>query len=229
MIFMNSNSLRPCKNRIHDHFEAKAPQLRTQSKTLARPPNCSRIAARFWTAATESAESPLWSRVQPSNVRNTPRPTTIEGKAATPLRSSPHSKTLARSSWILSIILLGVFAVSLPLHAVPRYRESHLLLKWQDGPESYAAAVGNSVIGSTVKRNFNTIGWQLVELPPDMSVRDGMEAYQQLGTVLAAEPDGIIEAILPPLGRAVRSAPVEEDDTPADDGAVGRILTHPPL
>src|SRR6266404_5502270 len=104
-----------------------------------------------------------------------------------------HFKTLERSSWRLSIILLAAFAVSLPLQAVTRYRESYLLVKWTDGPESYAAALGNSAIGSTVKRNFNAIGWQLVELTPGMSVSGGLEAYQQLGTVLAAEPDGIFE------------------------------------
>src|SRR6185503_14946339 len=84
------------------------------------------------------------------------------------------------------------------LQAAPRYREGHLLVKWKEGPESYAAAVGNASIGSTVKRNFNAIGWQHVELPPGMSVRDGLEAYRNLITVLAVEPDGIIEPILSP-------------------------------
>jgi subtilisin family serine protease len=122
---------------------------------------------------------------------------------------------------IRSVVLLATFAICPQLHAVPGYREGHLLVKWQDGPESYAAAVGNDQIGSTVKRNFNTIGWQHVQLPSGMSVRDGIKAYRALGTVLAVEPDGIIEPILPPVGRDVPSAPGEGDDAAPVDGAVG--------
>jgi hypothetical protein len=76
--------------------------------------------------------------------------------------------------------------------------ERGLLVKWKEGPTSLDASDGNARLGSTVKRNFNAIGWQHVELPPGVSVRDGMDAYQHLGTVLAVEPDGIIEPILPP-------------------------------
>jgi len=137
----------------------------------------------------------------------------IEDKAVTPLRSSPQSKTLARSSLILTVILIANLLICPQLQAAPGYRDGVLLVKWQDGPESYAAAAGNAVIGSTVKRNFNAIGWQHVRLPEGMSVRDGMEAYRALGTVLAVEPDGTIEPILPPVvGRAVPSAPRERGD-----------------
>lgn len=72
-----------------------------------------------------------------------------------------------------------------------------LLVKWQDGPESYAAESGNARIGSTVKRNFKALGWQHVKLPADMSVRDGLDAYRSLGTVLAVEPNG--NAAIEPL------------------------------
>jgi hypothetical protein len=91
----------------------------------------------------------------------------------------------------------------------------------KEGPRVTRQPSGNAAIGSTVKRNFNAIGWQHVELPPGMSVRDALNAYQELGTVLAMEPDGIIEPIIPPVGRAVPSAPIDEEDAPADDGAVG--------
>ena len=102
------------------------------------------------------------------------------------------------NSHLVSIILLTLRLSCPQLQAAPGYAESELLVKWQDGPGSYAAAVGNAAIGSTVKRNFNAIGWQHVQLPPAMSVRNGIEAYQALGTVLAVEPDGILEPIPPP-------------------------------
>jgi hypothetical protein len=60
----------------------------------------------------------------------------------------------------------------------------------KDGPQSDVAAAGNAQIGSTVKRNFSAIGWQLVELPPGMRASAGLKFYQQLGTVAAVEPDG---------------------------------------
>ena len=46
--------------------------------------------------------------------------------------------------------------------------QRELLVKWKDGPESHAAVVGNTHIGSIVKRNFNALGWQLVHLPEGM-------------------------------------------------------------
>jgi hypothetical protein len=167
---MNSKSHLPFMNRIHRQNEAEASLARAISKTVSHTPDRSRTAARFWTAATESAESPLSMGVELRKVVNSRRPGATEGKAVTPLGSSPQSRTLARSSWRLSLILLATFALSISLQAEPRYREGHLLVKWKDGPESYAAAVGNASIGSTVNRNFNAIGWQHVELPPGMAI-----------------------------------------------------------
>ncbi|MEO8426216.1 MAG: hypothetical protein ABI651_03805 [Verrucomicrobiota bacterium] len=70
-----------------------------------------------------------------------------------------------------------------------RYAAGELLVKWKDGPDSYAAAIGNLSIGAEVKRNFHQIGWQHVKVPEGMSVRQGMNAFQALGTVLAVEPN----------------------------------------
>ncbi len=140
---------------------------------------------------------------------------------------------MSRKTYLLAIILAAFLCESRQVHAGPGHAEGELLVKWKDGPESYAAALGNSMIGSTVKRNFNEIGWQHVELPPGMSVRDGIEAYQHLGTVLAVEPDGIIEPILPPVGRAVPSAPGDDGDAASNNGAAGKprssVRKHGPL
>lgn len=139
-------------------------------------------------------------------------------------------------SHLFSIILLTSFTLCLRILAEPRYAERSLLVKWRDGPETYAAAVGNSQIGSTVKRNFNEIGWQLVELPPGLSVRDAMEAYQQLGGVLAVEPDFAVQAIIPPRGSSGAAPaaerglqPVSPGDLPAADTAETGTLAGPTL
>ena len=124
-------------------------------------------------------------------------------------------------SHLLSLILLSTCVICVRGQAASHYAERELLVKWKDGPDSYAAAVGNAQIGSTVKRNFNEIGWQYVELPPRLSVRDGIEAYQALGTVASVEPNGIIEPILPPVGPAVPSTPDGGSEAAPADGAVG--------
>ncbi len=75
---------------------------------------------------------------------------------------------------------------------------SRLLVKWRDGSHSPAAIEGNAQIGSVVKRSFDTIGWQLIELPPQMSATEGIAAYRSLGTVNDAEVDGAL-SLGPPL------------------------------
>lgn len=102
------------------------------------------------------------------------------------------------------IFFLLAFTLALPHVSLSATggTEGELLIKWKDGPQSYAAAAGNAQIGSRVRRNFIAIGWQLVGLPPGMSARDGVEAYRQLDTVLAAEPNGAVETILPPKSHA---------------------------
>src|SRR5262245_58705223 len=117
---------------------------------------------------------------------------------------------------VLILVLFNILPASFRLHASPGYAEGELLVKWRDGPESYAAAVGNAQIGSTVKRNFNALGWQLVKLPEGMSVRDGMEAYKGLGTISAVEPNGRIEPILPPVTRTSDPARGLEPASPDD-------------
>jgi subtilisin family serine protease len=95
-------------------------------------------------------------------------------------------------------VLLVSTVLCLQLQTVAGEAPPGLLVKWKDGPNSLAAAAGNGQIGSTVQRNFNALGWQLVELPPDMSVREGIKAYQALDTVAAVEPDGFTLLEPPP-------------------------------
>src|SRR5688572_6846399 len=88
---------------------------------------------------------------------------------------------------LLSLLLVVMWAAEASTSAADA--ATRLLVKWREGPNSPAAAAGNEQVGSTVKRNFNALGWQLIELPPGMTSLDGIEAYQRLGTVIAVEPD----------------------------------------
>jgi subtilisin family serine protease len=100
----------------------------------------------------------------------------------------------------LSVILIIAFMLGARLQAAPVESPPRLLVKWNGGPNSPAATAGNAQIGATVKRNFSTLGWQLIELLPGMSATEGVAAYQALRTVIAVEPDGAmrVESPLPP-------------------------------
>lgn len=93
--------------------------------------------------------------------------------------------------------LILLLTPGLPLPTMAAETVTRLLVKWKDGPGSAAAAAGNRTIGSTVKKNFYAIGWQMVEVPPGLGVQTAMESYRQLGTVLAVEPDGRINPSVP--------------------------------
>lgn len=103
-------------------------------------------------------------------------------------------------NYLSSAVLTAVLALMLPPHAMPqgpRNVEGELLIKWRGGPDSDAAAEGNRKVGSLVKRNFNTLGWQLVSLPRDMDVLSAMEVYRAMGSVMAVEADGVMETHAP--------------------------------
>src|SRR5437867_1436693 len=121
-------------------------------------------------------------------------------------RPQRRKKGIMKSMLLLLLCALSIqrlHAASFPnegsrLDPSGRYALGELLVKWADGPDSYAAAVGNANIGSEVKRNFHQIGWQHVKLPDGMSMREGMEAYQGLGTVVAVEPNYTMPLPFPP-------------------------------
>ncbi len=136
----------------------------------------------------------------------------------------------------IAILLLTTLLIELPVRASEKSATIELLIKWQGGPQGEPAAFGNAQLGSTVIRNFPAVGWQLVELPRGMSVRDGLAAYQALGTVLTVEANGIIKPTPTPMERAGRSAPDEGDAAIPVDGpgrtprpAVGLHGPPPPV
>ena len=77
-----------------------------------------------------------------------------------------------------------------------------LLVKWRDGPESYAAAVGNAMLGSTVAATFLELGWQQVRLADGMSLEDGLRRYRELGSVLGVEPNARVSLVPHPIDRS---------------------------
>ena len=85
-------------------------------------------------------------------------------------RRSARGLTLIKTLSLLSLNLVQGLAVPLP----NSYAPGELLLKWKDGPASPAAVAGNRQIGSTLKANFNTLGWQHLTLPSGMTVRESL-------------------------------------------------------
>ncbi len=67
--------------------------------------------------------------------------------------------------------------------------EGELLVKFRGGPKGTAARSSASKLGHTVKRDFEHIGWQQIQLPPGLSVDEALARYQQDPDVLAAEPN----------------------------------------
>lgn len=114
---------------------------------------------------------------------------------SSPMHSTSGYNAIRRVTFLTCFTLL---AVRLQISGTPMNGEGELLVKWRDGPGCYDASAGNAQIGSTVKRNFNSIGWQQVKLPSGMNATDGVKAYQALNDVLAVEPNGTVTLEPPP-------------------------------
>src|SRR4051794_32744621 len=100
-----------------------------------------------------------------------------------------------RWHWVdgmIASIVIWAAGTLFPLAQASTQVPGELLVKWQGGPAGYAAAVGNALIGSIVRANYEEIGWQLVHLPDGLSVSDGLRAYKELSTVLAVEPNTLV-------------------------------------
>lgn len=113
---------------------------------------------------------------------------------------------------LLAPVLLLASLLSPDSTAAPNSdRGRELLVKWKDGPLSAAAAAANARIGATAKGDLLAVGWQLVELPPDMTLDDGLQAYRSLDPVLLAEPDRAVPVTMPPAPEL--ADPVEDPDS----------------
>lgn len=124
-------------------------------------------------------------------------------------QKSVRSILFANRTRVVPVLLAALISAALPARA------QDLLVKWQDGPTSAAAEEAHTRIGSTVKRNFLALGWQVVRLPDGMSVTEGLHSYRQARGVLAVEPDSAVPPR--PLPQSPRSEPI-----PEATGTVGR-------
>lgn len=124
---------------------------------------------------------------------------------------------------------LGYAGIAPQLDPSGHFAAGELLVKWQDGPDSRAAAEGNAAVGATIKHNFSAIGWQQVALPRGMSLAEGLAAYRKLGTVLAVEPNGANRFIAPPSEHTAPGAGGSRVDEVELDGPVATPRSGPRL
>jgi len=101
-----------------------------------------------------------------------------------------------------------------------------LLVKWKDGPRSPAAASGNATLGARVIRNFDALGWQLVELPTVVTVTRALDSYRALEAVIGVEEDRALRMEPPPL---IRSEPVTRGSSPSLAGQPLPVAPNDPL
>src|SRR5688572_13318325 len=85
------------------------------------------------------------------------------------------------------VLLVTTFLIKLHIYASREYAPTELLIKWKDGPQSEAAALGNAKLGSAVVRNFNAVGWQLVQLSEGIAPTEAFRAYREFPEVISIE------------------------------------------
>ena len=79
----------------------------------------------------------------------------------------------------------------------PTRVEGELLVKFRGGSRGDAARRGEAKFGHKVKRVFEHIGWQSIQLPSGMTVDEDLIRYQQDPDVLAVEPNTSFKALEP--------------------------------
>jgi subtilisin family serine protease len=95
----------------------------------------------------------------------------------------------------VSLLLAPVFASgAAPLPT--RYVEGELLVKFRGGPHGLPAVLAQRAFQHQVKRYFDSVGWQYIQLPPGQTVAEALARYRQHGDVLAVEPNYLHEVVL---------------------------------
>ena len=79
----------------------------------------------------------------------------------------------------------------------PEYVEGELLVKFKGGPLSDAANRARSAYGLTIKRNFEHIGWQHIQLPPGLSVKEALSLYSKDPDIAAVQPNYVLQREIP--------------------------------
>ena len=131
-------------------------------------------------------------------------------------------KTRVLLTLLLTILSSAAASSDLP----PGHSARELLIKWRDGPISETAARGNALVGGVMKRNFHAIGWQLVQLPAEMTLSEALRAYRDLDAVLEVEPNFPVAPIDPPP--LAKETPILHQPLGRQSTAGGGVIPNDP-
>src|SRR5436309_1680061 len=143
-------------------------------------------------------------------------------------------------------VAVWFLAVSWPAAASPdasTYLPGQLLIKLRPAQSGAAPQTVSQLAGARVKATLPNLGWQLVQLPPGMSVHAAIEYYRNLPGVAYAEPNYRIRLFATPndprrdalWGLDKINAPQAWDQSTGDPGIVvatvdtGIDYNHPDL
>ena len=117
-----------------------------------------------------------------------------------PMKTTLHDSLWSPAVWLLTAWTF-VFAAqaqgAAPGPEPSRYVEGELLVKFKGGTRGEAAGRVKSALQHAVKRDFEFIGWQRIQLPTGVTVEEALARYQALPEVLAVEPNWAMRAIEP--------------------------------
>jgi hypothetical protein len=91
------------------------------------------------------------------------------------------------------LLLTGYVTSAQQIDPVRRHVEGELLVKFRGGTKGAEARAARARLGHKVKRDFDLIGWQHMQLPRAMSVGQALQHYRALPEVLAVEPNGFLK------------------------------------
>lgn len=120
--------------------------------------------------------------------------------------------------------VLGRAGEPLKLDSSGRYAEGELLVKFASAPEGAAAAKAHRAVGSKTLRQFRACGWQLVELPPGLTVEEGLTKFKHSPAVLAVEPNYVVRVIEP-----VPTPPPDFDASSTESSGATPVTPNDPM
>ena len=116
-------------------------------------------------------------------------------------------------------VLLALQPAATAAGSPERYVEGELLVKFAGGPRGGAAAQTRRALRHTVKRDFDFVGWQHVQLPPGLTVAEALERYRRQPGVVAVEPNYRLSVV----GMGPCSNPSPNDPQFGQQWALARI------
>jgi subtilisin family serine protease len=129
---------------------------------------------------------------------------------------------------VLTILLMSVISSQTAL-ANKDYVEGEVLVKFKNGVSS---ALVNRQTQADVLQEFPELSWQLVKLPANLTVEQGINAYQNLDGIESVQPNYIYRVLATPndprygelYGMTQISAPTAWDTTTGSSGIVVAVI-----